>query len=107
MFERIARRQPRSRASVSPGCTSSNTGQSGSERASALASPSGSISPVSAASRSSAIVSTSRYDIAGIRRLDLRLELVVASEQLVRPLDAEELLELARGCPPFQSTSVP
>ena len=40
------------------------------------------------------MVSTSRYDIPGFDGLNLRLELVVASEQLIRPLHAEELLEL-------------
>ena len=65
VFERIASRQPRLFASESADAASPNTGHDGSDRARALASPSGSVSPSSSASRSSAIVSTSRYECPG------------------------------------------
>ena len=106
MFERIASRQPRSFASSSAAWASSKTGHDGErmrERARLALRERQSLlvrEPLERDRKHLAV------RVARIRGLDLGLELVVAREQPVAALDAEQILELAR-MPAFQSTIVP
>ena len=95
VFERMASFQPRRRSSSSAARHLGERRPVRQRAAERARSPSGIASPASCASRSS--VSVEHLCVAAVRLgLHLRLEPVVAREQLVRALGAEELLEPPR-----------